>query len=235
MKKALIDGRASVEIIKNLEKLNIKAIKTPKCKELYEAISFHVDILSYKVDNTNIIVAPNIYDFIKEELCKNQINPIKGSAFLKSNYPYDIAYNVARVGRYAIHNFEYTDKLILDHLKKENVELINVKQGYSKCSICIVNEKAIITSDQGIANSLKGHDIDVLLINAGHISLKGLDYGFIGGCTANMNNKQLLFTGTLSNHPDEIKILDFLKKYEIEPLFLSKENLIDLGTIFIFD
>ncbi|MCT4594110.1 MAG: hypothetical protein N4A57_07575 [Anaeromicrobium sp.] len=234
MKKALIDGRASEELIKNLEKLNIKAIKTPKCKELYRAICSHVDILSYKVDNTNVIVAPNIYDFIREELSKNEISPIKGRTLLKSNYPYDIAYNVARVGKYAIHNFKYTDKLVLEHLKKEEVELINVKQGYSKCSICVVNEKAVITSDRGIANTLKDYDIDLLLISLGHIKLDGLDHGFIGGCTGNINNKQLLFTGTLSNHPDENRILNFLKKHGIEPMFLSEDNLIDLGTIFIF-
>lgn len=236
MKKALIDGRATKELIHNLEKLDIKAIKTLKCKELYDAISYHVDILTYKVDNNNIIVAPNIYVSFKNILIKNGINPIKGNTTLKSNYPYNIAYNVARVGKYAIHNFNYTDLIIKKYLEKEKAKLIHVKQGYSKCSIGIVNENAIITSDKGIAKVLINNtDIDVLTISPGYIRLENLNYGFIGGCMASLCEKSIVFSGSLNNHPDEKNILKFLRKHNKEPIFLANTDLVDLGSVYFFD
>ena len=60
-------------------------------------------------------------------------------------------------------------------------EKINVSQGYSKCSLCIVNENSVITEDDGIAEVLKRHNMDVLKISAGDVLLSGLDYGFLGG------------------------------------------------------
>ena len=43
-------------------------------------------------------------------------------------------------------------------------EIINVKQGYAKCSICVVSDNAIITADKGIAKAAIQNRIDVLEI-----------------------------------------------------------------------
>ena len=43
------------------------------------------------------------------------------------------------------------------------MNIFDSKQGYSKCSICVVNENAIITEDNGIARLLKNSQIDVII------------------------------------------------------------------------
>ena len=55
-----------------------------------------------------------------------------------------------------------------------------LKQGYTKCSILPIREKAIITSDKNIAKELLNYDFDVLLLPSGDIILPSLNYGFIG-------------------------------------------------------
>lgn len=98
---------------------------------------------------------------------------------MKSKHLNNIHYNVAIVGRYAIHNFKYTDKNILDYIEKNNLIKINLNKGYLKYSICIVDENSIIIYDERIFNSLKKSNIDCLLIEKYYIHLEEKDYSKI--------------------------------------------------------
>lgn len=227
----IIDGRASEEIIKNLKKLNIDIIFTNKCNDLYDGISYHPDIVIFQINRNMIIVAPNVYEYYKDVLKGKSIKIIKGEKILKRNYPNNIAYNVARLKGYALHNFKYCDEVVKFYLKKEQIELINVNQGYTKCSTAIIDEKSLITSDVSILKALDNIDIDVLKINEGYIDLPGLNYGFIGGTAGVLLKNKVVFTGTLDNHPDKDKIINFLYKKGKSPIFLSKNNLLDLGSL----
>ena len=48
-----------------------------------------------------------------------------------------------------------TSRHLLNFAETNNINIINSNQGYSKCSICIVSENAIITEDSGIERLLK--------------------------------------------------------------------------------
>ncbi|QEK12507.1 hypothetical protein FQB35_09310 [Crassaminicella thermophila] len=230
----IIDGRTPQILTNKLKNMSIHIVKTPFCKELYDAISYHPDILLHPVDGKDFVVAPNVYEILKEPLKKLGLNVIKGETFLLRNYPENIAYNIARVSNFAIHNLKYTDKVTLKLLEKSGVEFIHVKQGYSKCSICVVSEKAIITSDRGIAKKVEKYGIETLLISPGYIDLPGLSYGFIGGISGFIGKNKLAFSGHLRNHPDYERILDFLSNQQVEPVFLDDKKPIDIGSIIPF-
>jgi dihydroorotate dehydrogenase len=104
----------------------------------------------HHLGSEKIIYAPGTNTEFLDALKAYGFRLIEGKTVLSDSYPGNIAYNAARVGNYAIHNFRYTDPLLKDMLEKTGVEFINVKQGYSKCSICIVDQNRIITSDKGI-------------------------------------------------------------------------------------
>jgi len=53
---ALVDGRITNSMIKNLHDINVNIIKSEKCKETYEAISYHPDINLIKLNDENILV-----------------------------------------------------------------------------------------------------------------------------------------------------------------------------------
>ena len=82
------------------------------------------------------------------------------------------------------------------------LELIPVKQGYAKCSLCIVSENAVITADEGLAYTLCRAGLDVLKIIPGCIRLPGYGYGFIGGCCGKLDAATMAFAGDPLTHPD---------------------------------
>ncbi len=228
---ALIDKRITKDMKAKLNDLNINIIESTPCIQTYDAINCHPDITILKINDNNIIVAPNVYNYYSKKLCPLGFNIIKGNSLIKSKYPYNIAYNVAIFGKYAIHNLKYTDKKVLEFLDKNNFTKINVKQGYCKCSICIVDENSIITSDEGIYKEVIKHDIDCLLIDKGHIDLFDLSYGFIGGCSGLISKDDLIFFGDISKHPNYNEIKKFVENKNKNIISLSDEKLLDLGSL----
>jgi len=107
-----------------------------------------------------------------------------------------------------------------------------VNQGYAKCSVCILNKEAVITSDLGIYRAALGKNIDVLLIPPQRsISIPGYDYGFIGGSTGLVSSKKIAFTGDLKTLDSWESILLFLQKYGITPVTLGASAVLDLGSL----
>lgn len=233
-KVAIVAGNADQEIISSLKQLGLELIPTIKCKELYDSIAYHPDIVIHPINHHSLVIAPNVFDYYKEKLSKFNLKLIKGKKVLASKYPDNIAYNVGRLSKVAIHNFKYTDPVLKYYLEKENLNFIDIKQGYSKCSIAIIDKEKLITADQAIYKKLSQLGYDCLLISPGYIELEGLNYGFIGGSSGNLSQDKVLFTGNLHRHPDKKKIMNFLRKNKKSPLFLSNKDLSDLGTILTF-
>lgn len=149
---------------------------------------------------------------------------------LKDKYPFDVPYNAACTGKFFIHNFRFTDQELLEKAKISGFTLVNTRQGYSRCSIAIIDETSVITSDEGSAKAMSIHGIDVLLIRKGYISLPHYDYGFIGGCCGRVGN-EIIFNGNLSAHPDFQAIEDFILSRGLSLKFFEEYMLEDIGSI----
>lgn len=230
MQSVLVDFRISEEERCNLSKLGYEIVICPSSDILYEAVCGHPDMLVHVLNKENIVVHKNMdINFIKTLKSLNY-NVILSHSEIQTSYPYDIILNSVRIGEYFIHNLKYTDKTLLDYYKDKKP--INVKQGYTKCSIAVVSDNAIMTSDKNIAKALNIFGIDVLLLPCGDILLPGLDYGFIGGTCGLLDKNTLAFLGDLNLYAYGKEILEFLKKYNVEPVFLRKGKLIDRGSLF---
>lgn len=230
VKLAVIDGRAK-NVGMALEKMGIDVIYTVRHPILYNAVSYHPDMILHHLGGEDIVVAPDVDKNFLWQLEGYGFNIIKGETPLYRNYPGDIAYNVARIGDVAFHNIRYTDKVLLNELKKRGVKLIDIKQGYAKCSICIVNEKAIITQDVGIANKAREHGIEVLLVPPGNIKLYELNYGFIGGATGLISKSELAVAGNIQFYKYKDEILDYLDNNGISVVNLVCDEITDIGSI----
>lgn len=228
---AIVDGRINKDIEENLKKIGLEILKTTKCEEVHESISYHPDIVIHPVNYNTLVVAPNVFDYYRDNLKNKGINIIKGEKVLSSRYPDNIAYNVGRLSNLAIHNFEYTDEVLKYHLRKEGLRFMDVKQGYSKCSLCIVNSQVGITSDLPMYKKLTKLGYKILLIEPGHIFLQSQNYGFIGGTSGNLSEGKSVISGSLKNHPNREQILKFFENNNVELIFLSGKEIIDIGTI----
>ncbi|AQS04261.1 DUF6873 family GME fold protein [Clostridium beijerinckii] len=228
-----VDYRITKEELLSLSKLDLKPILVPKCNDVYDAINGHPDIQLNVLKNDSfnkIIIQRNISEKFKEILKLNDINYIVSKNTLSNTYPNDIILNSLILENYFIHTLKYSDENLLN---SQNSKIhIDVPQGYTKCSILPVREKALITSDKGIFNSLKNYDFDILLLPPGDILLPSLNYGFIGGVGGMVSNNKMAFFGDLDSYTWGDQIKKFLFKYDVLPIALRKGNLIDRGSLF---
>lgn len=162
------------------------------------------------------------------QLCIIADKTIKARSPLPDSYPGCAAYNALVLGRYFLHRLDITAPELLSAAKEAGLELINVKQGYTKCACVIVDENSIITADRGIARALDGK-ADVLLINSGHVKLDGYEYGFLGGASGLINGT-LFFCGSLEQHPDYAKIKNFVHSRGIKISDVPSLELTDIGS-----
>ena len=231
---AFTDYRITDEEINNLSKLNIEVIKVPKCNKVYDAINGHVDIqLNILENNTEnkIIVHKDISKDFRNILDEKCIKYIVSEKSLEYSYPSDIILNALILKDYFIHTLAYTDENLFNSQKSKI--FINVPQGYTKCSVLPISQKALITSDKGIYKILKEYDFDILLIPPGDILLPSLDYGFIGGTGGMISNDRIAFFGELDQYKYGDEVKDFLSKHGITPVYLRKGKLIDRGSLLV--
>jgi len=227
-----IDYRATKEELLNLLKLGINPIQVPKSDDVYEAINGHPDIqlnILKNGSNDKIIIQKNISKNFIKILKENNIDYIFSKNSLSNKYPGDIILNSLILENFFIHTLKFSDDNLLksQYLKKH----INVRQGYTKCSILPVKENVLITSDKGIFESLKNYNFDILQLPPGDILLPSLNYGFIGGVGGMVSNNKMAFFGDLDSYKwgDEVK--KFLSKYDVAPISLRKGKLIDRGSL----
>lgn len=145
-------------------------------------------------------------------------------------YPADVPYNAACTGKYFIHNLKYTDPILLEYAKNSGLVLIDIRQGYSKCSIAVIDEDSVITSDEGAAKVLKANGLDVLLIEKGFIRLPGYNYGFIGGTCGRVGD-EIIFNGDMTLHPDHHRITAFVKSKGLTVKYFEGYEPEDIGSI----
>lgn len=227
---ALIDPALSGKAVKSLKLMDIEPLFVPSTALVEKPISGHPDIQIF-IHHKIAFVHPDINsDFLKK---LNSFYDVRfGVTQLSSLYPGDIAYNIAAAGEYAFHKKNSTDPVIVDYFKNNGISIIEVKQGYSKCSTLIVTGRSIITSDVSIHNSAEKNGFDSLLISPGYINLPGYKYGFIGGASGVFNN-MILFTGSIDNHPDRDKIYNYIEAKGLTVKLLSDEPAYDAGSILI--
>lgn len=215
---------------------NISTIKLPLSDTLEKPIAAHPDMLLLPIGK-KIFVSRKYFE--KAETALSDISTLTNMTLMltddipKSPYPYDIAFNGIQIGKYFFCLAPYISKDALGFSKELGLEIVSVKQGYTKCNICKVSEKALITSDPSIEKAAKKLGIEVLKISSGNISLPGYDFGFIGGASGE-TDKNVFFCGDLSCHPDGERISAFCQKQGKHPVSLSNKPLLDVGTIFFF-
>lgn len=236
--QVIIDERMRKIEKEKLKVLGYKLIEMKASKNVYKEISSHVDIFTCKIGN-KLIIEPSMYKKIKEELSYNDCIE-QGHEKVQKIYPYDIKYNVCTIGRKALHNFKYTDDKIKEELTKKGYELINTTQGYTNCSIAVIDENSAIVTDKGLYKILKKHNIDVLyleyepdikLLTSNGYSDKN---GFIGGAISRIGESIIIF-GDLNKIDKEEKIRKFILSKKLNIIDFEELDVIDYGGIVLLD
>ncbi len=210
------------KLITELEKKGINCIVLEDNTDIDYSVRNHADMAAFLLHGEKILLDKR-QQKAKAELEKLGFKVILTKENICGKYPDDVKLNAVMLGNTLICNEKYISREIINDAER----IISVRQGYTKCSVCPVNEKAFITDDKGIYEKCRSL-FDVLLIDKGDILLENKEYGFIGGASAKLGEK-IIFFGSLSYHRDGERIKAFLEKHGVKYECLFDGQLIDMG------
>ncbi len=225
--RCLIIGEKYQKSLKSaLKQHKIGVICAENNKFVDERLSGHADLSLVHTGDNRIVAAEYLKDSelihkLREigfdiDFCPNPIKP---------DYPYDAALNVCIIGDNVICNPKTAN---IDLIAERNI--ISCKQGYTKCSVAVVDEHSIITSDKLIAANSALYGIEALLIDDSFVKLQGFEKGFIGGASFKISRNKIAFTGIIKCTEAKAAIESFLNKRQIEAVYLTNEEIFDIGS-----
>ena len=174
----IADHRISTEAISTLKKYGFETIPLPPAEYLSGAVASHTDMLIFMgfgrlfCHRKYYMCNPAILDRIAS---LSMLELTVSDESTGEKYPLDVLFNACLIGNRLICNPKTVSKLILEAARGSDCEIISVPQGYTKCSVTVVSDNAIITADKAIAAACRGAGIDVLTVTEGHISLTPYD------------------------------------------------------------
>lgn len=223
----LIDPRVSEACERTLVSLGVSVKRLPLSSDLDRPVSGHPDLLTAKLPRGELLLTRRYYeanraffDGLGHPLCPT-------AEALEPQYPRDVLFDALAVGD-TLYGKEGTVSRVL---RREYRHFVPVKQGYARCSVAMLSDRAAVTADRGLADALRRSGVAVLDIRPGHIALPGYDYGFIGGAGGRLPDGTYVFFGDLTSHPDGEAIRRFAEEQKISAVSLSDEPICDHGGI----
>lgn len=218
---------------RSLSERGFELISFPEYFRLQKPVSSHPDMLLHILGD-KYITSKEYYSIASDAFAKLNgagLTPILTDERPSPEYPDDILFNSLRLGNKIFGLEKKMSKVIREYAKENSISVVNVKQGYTKCSVCKVSDNAIITADEGIAKAAASRGVEVLKIRDGHVDIDGYGYGFIGGASG-ATESAVYFCGDVFSHPDGKSIAEFCEKHSKECISLSNDTLFDVGTLF---
>lgn len=229
-----VDNRISQKCKDALSAKGFCPIELPPFSALSSPVASHPDMLMFLTEKHIIChadyysQASNTLDFLSR---KTQRELFLTDEPIGEKYPRDILFNALVCEKYVFCKQDSISRCVLQYAEETGLTVVNVRQGYAKCSVCYIGENAIITADRGIAKEAKKHVFDVLEISPDGVSLDSLSCGFIGGATGVFEDT-VYFCGSLDSHPNSSEIRAFCASHGKNVCSLSDEKLYDVGTMF---
>lgn len=231
LKTVVIGEKYAEMLLKPLEELGIQPLFLPNNPFIDPRLSSHADLSILHGGGSVLWLAPYLRGTgFSDQILSMGFIPDYPEITQSVVYPGDAQLNVCICGKNVICNKAVVPECIVSSLTDLSRNVVNCRQGYAKCSICVVDENSVITADRGVAAVARSAGFDVLLIEPGIFALDGFAYGFIGGAAFKISDSKLAFTGHLDSHPDKNRILHFLKKRDIEAVYLTSQPAFDIGS-----
>ncbi|MBQ9079970.1 MAG: hypothetical protein IJY27_02750 [Clostridia bacterium] len=231
---AITDIRMPAACCAELSRRGFDIIPLPPFPQLPTPVASHPDMLIF-IRNGVLLTHRDYYLLAQKELDRIAsvagLNLVLSDETVADKYPRDVLFNVACVGTHILGRKDAVSHHILKICSDTSSKFVDMRQGYAKCSTCIVDDNTIITADTGIADAARKHGINTLKITPGHVRLDGYDTGFIGGASGCCGNT-VYFCGNIDWHPDAVAIRTFCTEHGKNVVSLGDGDLLDVGTIF---
>lgn len=201
--------------------LNLHPIWLKDNEYVDNRLAGHADLMAAHLGGDKIAALEPYCDYFNN-MAVQPIDPPE-----TSEYPHDCKLNFCIVG----------DRIIFDHKAADADVIANIsakkiicRQGYTKCSVCVVDDESIITADAKIAEKASSAGMNVLIVKNGLAELTGFGEGFIGGATFKISKTMLAFTGIIDDVDERRRIENFLDSRGVQPVYLTNMKLFDIGS-----
>ena len=221
----LVDPRMSVACEGALTALGVTVGRIPLSTELARPVAGHPDLLMSVLPAGELLITKRyheanhaFFDALAYPLCVTEET-------LSPTYPGDVLLDALAVGDTLYGRAGAVSKVLCHRYRN----FVPIKQGYARCSVAMLTDRAAITSDLGLAAALRRQGVAVLIVSPGHIDLPGYDTGLIGGAGGRLDEETYVFFGNLASHPDGDAIRRFAEEQKINAVSLSDEPISDYG------
>ncbi len=223
--RQLILGEKYKKVLKSaLLKRNIAPIWLKNNEFADARLSGHCDLMAAHLGKDVLAVQKGTA--IDCELI-NKIKLIETPVPPRPEYPYDAALNICIVADKLIYNPKSADSRIVSAF---DVIKLACKQGYTKCSVCVVDGNSIITADKKIAAIASAAGMNVLTVGEKLAALDGFEHGFIGGASFKISADEMAFTGVINDDAERSRIEHFLNERGVAAVYLTEIPLFDIGS-----
>lgn len=225
----LIIGEKYEKLLENAAiKHNFELICLKNNQYCDERLSGHTDLAAVHIGGNELVCRR----YLKNTEAHRRLNELGVNVEFVDNclspeYPDDASLNFCVVGSKVLMNPKTADA---QTVKKLTRTLAYCKQGYTKCTVCVVDENSIITEDKGVSLCARNAGIEVLEISSCGILLDGYPNGFIGGASFKLAPDILAFTGAISDTYIMNEIETFLSARNIKAVYLNDTPAIDIGS-----
>lgn len=235
---SVIGENAPNVLIRALESKGDTVITLPPHPALPQPVASHADLLVF-------FSKKGIYTFRSYAmLAESQLNQISELLRLpiriceeepSDRYPQDTLLDALPMGNFLFCRPSSTASILL---QENDLRVVSVAQGYTKCAALPIGTSALITSDPSIAAACEPLGIACLMLPSGGICLPGYNTGFIGGASSFSplcDSREVLLCGDLASYRSGAEIEEFCCRYNKIPISLGNIPLTDIGTVFRFE
>lgn len=230
----LVDYRTPESESLELQALGFHVVLSEELDFLYDAVKGHPD-LQFVSACGKLICHRGLSVAKATELASLGVSYTRSEKALKPPYPGHIILNAAISDDLLVHSLKDTDPAVLDACT--GLKQVDVRQGYTRCSLSYVGQDSYVTNDDGIARTLRKLEKNVLHLPYGDVELEGFSHGFLGGCLSRVeigSDQLLLITGDLDCYKYGKALADFLRDIGIIPYSIGTGSLKDRGSIIQF-
>ena len=179
---ALLIGEQAAALLRDaLYSREIACIEVPNNPDVDERLSGHADLSVLHLGGNRLLLAGYLKGSAFSEKLRDQGTQL---SFLNTPqeavYPLDAGLNLGLMGETLICNPKTAAGEALESARKGR-RLHTTRQGYSRCTVCMVDRHTLITEDTGVATSAEKAGLTVLRIQPRAVELPGFPYGFLGG------------------------------------------------------
>lgn len=214
------------DIIKSLENRGISVLRVKRSEKLPEPISSHADLQVLPLGDNLIAINEEQEELIYELLHLGfEIIPVTG---FSSEYPYDCVLNHLIIKN---HLFGNKKAIASNIISLNSFEIINVRQGYTKCSSILFDTDTVITDDISIYRTIKKYIRQAFIVEQNEVILQGYDHGFIGGTCGKLNKSLICFAGKIPETAFGNSLKSLLNSLAIDYIQVGEDKLRDIGGI----